>query len=211
MNEYLRKNEIVHVGIPPMVGTFLLPEITKQFSKLHPNVQLEIQEYGSQANQLAVESGEVDVSLTVLYNENKLPTLEYFTIDKTYLRLAVHKNSSLAKKDVITFEDIKDTPLILMNDETLQAKLVKEEFKKRNIKPNIRVRSNQIYTIASLIEQSHMAAFAFDKIFENNNEIILKPFDKEFEFEIVVCYRKDAILNKLTKEFVDFIFDSLAI
>ena len=211
MFEYLRKNEVVHIGIPPMLGTFLLPKITKQFSKYHPNVQMEIQEYGSQTNQLAVESGEIDISLTVIYNDNKLPTLEYLPISKTYLRLAVHKSSNLANKEKISFEDIKDIPLILMNDETLQAKIVKEEFKKRNIKPNIRVRSNQIYTIRSIIEQSHMAAFAFDKIFENDDDIVLIPFDTDFILEIVLCYRKNAELNKLTKEFIDFVSSTLMI
>ena len=211
MFEYLRKNEVVHIGIPPMLGTFLLPKITKQFSKYHPNVQMEIQEYGSQTNQLAVESGEIDISLTVIYNDNKLPTLEYLPISKTYLRLAVHKSSNLANKEQISIEDIKDIPLILMNDETLQAKIVKEEFKKRNIKPNIKVRSNQIYTIRSIIEQSHMAAFAFDKIFENDDDIVLIPFDTDFILEIVLCYRKNAELNKLTKEFIDFVSSTLMI
>ena len=211
INEFLKKDEVIHIGIPPMVGTLLLPKVSKQFSKIHPFAQMEIKEYGSKANQLAVESGEIDISITVIHNDSKLPTLEYIKIGETSLRLAVHKNSPLANKTIITFKDIEKMPLILMNDETLQANIVKEEFKKNNIKPNIRVRSNQIYTIKTLLEQNYLAAFAFDQIFENDEDIVLIPFDKEFKFDIVVCWRKEAVLNKISSEFIKFASDSLVI
>lgn len=210
MLEFIKKNEVLHIGIPPMIGTFLLPRISRRFAKLHPNAQMEIKEYGSQANQLAVESGEINIALTVIQDDNKLPTLNYMDIGSTSLMLAVHKTSPLSTKKIITFQDLMNVPLILMNDETLQAQIVLNEFKKRGIKPNIRFRSNQIYTIKSLLSQNNIAAFAFDRIFENDDDIVLIPFDKEFKMNIVVCWRKDSSLDKLSSELIMYAKEDLA-
>ncbi|MBE6142469.1 MAG: LysR family transcriptional regulator [Erysipelotrichaceae bacterium] len=205
MQEYVKKNEILNVGIPPMLGTMILPTISSEFAKTHPHAQMQINEYGAKSNQIAVESGEIDIALTVIYDNRKLHTLNYIRIGSTKLKLAVNKKSSLARKEIIRFEDIKDIPLILMSEGTLQAELVIQEFSSRGIKPTLRIRSNQIYTTKRLLEQGGYAAFVFDTVFEDDENIVLKPFEKEIVFDIVICYRKDGVLNKLCSDFVDYI------
>lgn len=205
MTEYIKKNETLCIGIPPMLGTMMIPTISNEFAKIHPYAQMQITEYGSKINQLAVESGEIDISLTVTYGDNKLSSLNYVKIKPTKLKLAVNKKSPLAKKSIIKFEDIKDVPLILMNEGTLQAELINGEFHSRGIKPNIKIRSNQIYTTKRLLEHGDFAAFVFDTVFEDDEHIVLKSFEDEIILDIVVCWRKDAILNKLGKDFIELV------
>lgn len=205
MTEYIKKNETLCIGIPPMLGTMMIPTISNEFAKIHPYAQMQITEYGSKTNQLAVESGEIDISLTVTYGDNKLSSLNYVKIKPTKLKLAVNKKSPLAKKSIIKFEDIKDVPLILMNEGTLQAELINGEFHSRGIKPNIKIRSNQIYTTKRLLEHGDFAAFVFDTVFEDDEHIVLKSFEDEIILDIVVCWRKDAILNKLGKDFIELV------
>ena len=205
MHEYIKKNEILNVGIPPMLGTMIIPRISSEFAKIHPYAQMQINEYGAKSNQIAVESGEIDIALTVIYQNKKLPSLNYIQIGSTNLKLAVNKKSPLAKKETISFEDLSKVPLILMKEGTLQAELVIEEFTSRNIKPTLRIRSNQIYTTKRLLEQGDYAAFVFDTVFEDDENIILKPLEKNIIFDIVICYRKDDVLNKLCSAFVDYI------
>ena len=205
MTEYIKKNETLCIGIPPMLGTMMIPTISNEFAKIHPYAQIQITEYGSKTNQLAVESGEIDISLTVTYGDNKLSSLNYVKIKPTKLKLAVNKKSPLAKKEKIKFEDIGEIPLVLMDESTLQAELVNDEFRSRGIKPNIRIRSNQIYTTKRLLEHGDFAAFVFDTVFEDDENIVLKSFEDEIILDIVVCWRKDAILNKLGKDFIELV------
>lgn len=205
MTEYIKKNETLCIGIPPMLGTMMIPSISSRFAKIHPHAQMQISEYGSKTNQLAVESGEIDISLTVTYGENKLSSLNYVKLGSTRLKLAVNKKSPLAKKKIIKFEEIRNVPIILMNEGTLQAELVNHEFQLRGIKPNIKIRSNQIYTTKRLLEQGDFAAFVFDTVFDKDENIVLKSFEKEIILDIVICWRKDAILNKLCKDFIDLV------
>lgn len=205
MTEYIKNNETLCIGIPPMLGTMMIPTISNEFAKIHPYAQMQITEYGSKTNQLAVESGEIDISLTVTYGDNRLSSLNYVKIKPTKLKLAVNKKSPLAKKEKIKFEDIGEIPLVLMDESTLQAALVNNEFHSRGIKPNIKIRSNQIYTTKRLLEHGDFAAFVFDTVFEDDENIVLKSFEDEIILDIVVCWRKDAILNKLGKDFIELV------
>ena len=205
MTEYIKNNETLCIGIPPMLVTMMIPTISNEFAKIHPYAQMQITEYGSKTNQLAVESGEIDISLTVTYGDNRLSSLNYVKIKPTKLKLAVNKKSPLAKKEKIKFEDIGEIPLVLMDESTLQAALVNNEFHSRGIKPNIKIRSNQIYTTKRLLEHGDFAAFVFDTVFEDDENIVLKSFEDEIILDIVVCWRKDAILNKLGKDFIELV------
>ena len=91
-----------------------------------------------------------------------------------------------------------------MDDGTLQAEIVNHEFEKRDIRPNVRIRSNQIYTIHDLLARNDYAAFVFDGIFDNEEDIITIPFKDDITFDIVLCWKIDAILNKLTNEFIEY-------
>ena len=50
---YLKKPEVLKVGIPPMLGTFVLPPILNEYSKQNPNIEIQLMELGSAANKQA--------------------------------------------------------------------------------------------------------------------------------------------------------------
>ena len=204
MRMHVKKSETLLIGIPPMLGTLLLPRIVEGFAKVHPYAQFEVKEYGSAANQESTRTGELDIAITVIYQGRKKPDLNYLKIGKTALRLAVNSKSPLAKLTTIDFSNIAETPLILMDDGTLQAEIVNHEFEKRDIRPNVKIRSNQIYTIHDLLARNDYAAFVFDGIFDNEEDIITIPFKDDITFDIVLCWKIDAILNKLTNEFIEY-------
>ena len=87
--------------------------------------------------------------------------ISYTKLIDTTLLFTVNKNHPLAKKEVISFSDLKDTPLILMKEDSLQSSLVQNAFEKHSITPNIKIRTNQLYTIKELIKNNILGAFMF--------------------------------------------------
>ena len=81
--------------------------------------------------------------------------------------------------------------------------LTKEKEKNYQFQEDIR--NINIPTTKRLLDQGGYAAFVFDTVFEDDENIILKSFEKEIVFDIVICYRKDGVLNKLCSDFVDYI------
>ena len=123
----------------------------------------------------------------------------------TTLLLSVNKNHPLSKKDLVTIKELKDYPIILMKEDCLQSSLVQNEYEKYDMKPNIKIRTNQLYTIKELIRNNNLAAFLFNQVIEHEPSIQGIKLASPIDLEIVIAYRKDANLNNLSKEFLNYI------
>ena len=213
MNVFLSKKKILKIGVPPMLGTFLLPPIISKFSELYPHIEIQLIELGSVANQQALLSHDITLGLTVKKGDKFPDALNYHNIVSTTLLFVVNKNHPLSKKEIIEIEDIKNTPLILMKEDCLQSKLVAEAFETKNCKPNIKLRTNQLYTIRELLNKNNLSAFIFNQIIENDNELVGIPLKDPIDLDIVVSWSKELPLSDVSKAFLDFMlsFDNFTI
>lgn len=207
MHIYVKKSEILKIGVPPMLGTFLLPPIIEQFSKLHPHVEIQLVELGSVANKKAIIDREITLGLTVKGKENYPESLNYHKVVDTTLLFVINKNHPLSKKAIIGIEDIDSTPLILMKEDCLQSSLVQNAFEEKGITPNIKLRTNQLYTIRELLTRNNLSAFIFNQIVEHEPALAGIPLKEPIDLEIVIAWRKDVPLNDITKAFLNFMLE----
>ena len=94
-----------------------------------------------------------------------------------------------------------------MKEDCLQSSLVQKEFEKLGLTPNIKIRTNQFYTIKELIKNNNLGAFMFNQVIENDPSIIGIPLKEPIDLEIVIAYRKDSHLNTISKNFLKFIIN----
>ena len=208
MYSYIKQFEILKIGVPPMLGTFILPSIINSYTKENPNVEIQLTELGSMENRKALINREITLGLTVKSKDEKLPEqLTYIKIMDTTLLFTVHSNHPLAKKQKISIKDIKDFPIILMKKDCLQSLLVSNAFEENGLIPNIKVRTNQLYTIKELIKKNNLGAFMFNQVIENEQSITGIQLEKPIDLEIVLAYRKDANLNNISKRFLKCIIE----
>ena len=208
MFNYLKKTEILKLGVPPMLGTFVLPPILKKYSKINPNIEIQLIELGSVSNKQALINREINLGLTVKSIDEELPsTITYHKLVETTLLFSVNKNHPLAKKKIISIKNLKDIPLVVMKEDCLQSSLVQKEFEKLGLTPNTKIRTNQLYTIKELIKNNNLGAFMFNQAIENDPSIVGIPLKDPVNLEIVIAYRTDSHLNNITKEFLNFIID----
>ena len=205
MSVYVKNYEVLKIGVPPMLGTFLLPPIIEQFSKIHPYVEIQIIELGSVANKEAILNRDITLGLTVNRREEaESDVLNVHKVVDTTLLFTVNKDHPLAKKQILDFEDIDQTPLVLMKEDSLQSELVKSAFERAGIKPNIKIRTNQLYTIRELLTRNNLGAFTFNQILEKEDNLIGVPLKEPINLQIVLSWRKDSALNDITRQFIDF-------
>ena len=208
MKEYVEKSETLKIGIPPMLGSFIISPILKQFSKVHPNIQIQVSEYGSVNNKNAIIEHEINIGVTVTEKGQISNAYNSYKLGETSLLFAINKNNPLSKKEVMTISDIKDTPIILMKEDCLQHSLVKEAFAREGIVPNIMITTNQLYTIMELLHNNNLGAFVFDGFFKPDSDISGIPFKNPITLDIVLIWNKDAPLNDLSKEFMEFMIEN---
>lgn len=206
MKNYIKKSSILKIGVPPMLGSFIVPSIVQEFTDKNPNTEVQLVELGSVANQKAIIDKELSCGFTVKYKDNISPELDYVNVDKTSLYFVINKSNTLAKKKVISINEIKNTPLILMKEDCLQSTLIQNEFEKNGLEPNIKIRTNQLYTIKELLLGNKLGAFLFTQVCKNNSEnIVAIPLKESLDFEIILAWRKNSSLNETTKQFISFI------
>ena len=206
MFSYLKKSEILKLGVPPMLGTFILPPILNEYSKINPNIEIQLVELGSVSNKKAIIDREINLGLTVKSIDEEIEDdVICHKLINTTLLFSVNRNHPLAKKEIISIKDLKDIPLILMKEDCLQSYLVQNEFKKNHLTPNIKIRTNQLFTIKELIKNNNLGAFMFNQAIENEPNIVGIPLDTPIDLEIVIAHRNDAHLNNIAKEFLNFI------
>ena len=210
MFTFLKQFEILKIGIPPMLGTFILPSIINAYTKQNPNVEIQLLELGSKANRQALIDREINMGLTVKSKDEELPEpLTYTKLMDTTLLFSINSNHQLAKKEVITINELKDFPLILMKSDCLQPTLVENAFAQQNLIPNVKIKTNQLYTIKELIKNNNLGAFLFNQVIENEKEITGIKLSTPIDLEIVLAYRKDVKLNNISKDFIDCIIESI--
>lgn len=208
MKNYVKKSSVLKIGVPPMLGSFIVPSLVQAYTREHQNIEVQLIELGSVANQEAILDGEISCGFTVKHHNNVNDDLDFIKIVDTSLLFAINKNHPLAKKDVISFEDIKNTPLILMKEDCLQSSLVQNEFEKRGLKPNIKIRTNQLYTIKELLSSNNLGAFLFTQVFKYDSEDIkIIPLSEPLDFEIILAWKKNTVLSDAMKEFIDYVVE----
>ena len=206
MRSYVQKSSVLKIGVPPMLGSFIVPSLVQEYAKENPNIEIQLMELGSVANQRAILNRELSCGFTVKYKDNIDASIDFIKIVNTSLFFAINKTNPLAKYKEISIKDIKNTPIILMKEDCLQSSLIQEEFEKNGIVPNIKIRTNQLYTIKELVNANNLGAFLFTQVFKYDAEnITLIPLKEKFDFEIVLAWEKHASLNDATKSFINFI------
>ena len=206
MKNYIKKASILKIGVPPMLGSFIVPSIVQEFTDKKQNTEVQLVELGSAANQKAILDRELSCGFTIKYKDNISPELDYIHVDTTSLYFVINKNNPLSKKSDISINEIKNTPLILMKEDCLQSTLIQSEFEKNGLVPNIKIRTNQLYTIKELLLGNKLGAFLFTQVCKNNSEdIVAIPLKDPLDFEIILAWGKNSTLNESTRSFIEFI------
>lgn len=200
MEEYQKHNKHFRIGIPPMIGTIVFPTIFKKYKEDHPGINIEIEEYGSVAIKKAVKSGEIDLAIAIIDEDDvSFNCIEVYDTELVY---CVSKNHPLAKYEQIDFKLLKDEPLILMKSDSYQNVLIKRRFKEVNVEPNISLYSTQLYTIKQFLISDNLGAFLFKEIALNNPELKAISFTNPIKIKIGLIWDKDDYLNKAAENFI---------
>lgn len=201
------KRNLIRIGIPPMIGTLLFPQIFSIFQKANPDIRIEIVEYGSMTCREKVMDETLDLAIIITngVESNRLDSLHLLD---TELQLCVGKKNPLAKRESITVEDIQDLPLILLPEGSYNRKQVFDLYKRSGYEPNILLHSAQLYTIEQFICFSDAGAFLFREFAQYSSNIVgISVSPPMEEVHVGLVWKKDKRLYADVIYFMNFIED----
>ncbi|WP_039042229.1 LysR family transcriptional regulator [Sporosarcina sp. ZBG7A] len=161
----LDENSKMRIGtVKGLHLNFLMPAFLS-FKASFPHLSFEYEEAGSISIRNSVIKQNIDIGIAVLYAETLIPHEEicFMPIKRVNFFVLVGKDSLLARKPTISFEDISNESLVVYDGEFMNWFM--EDLFKRNGNMNVLMRTNNVDTIRETISGGHAIAI------ETENEI----------------------------------------
>lgn len=170
-----KANQEVKLGIPPMISSIVFPGIMKDLQKTYPMTSLAITEHGSLTNKTLVSDAQLDAAL-VSGGEPFPSRLETIDICDVPIHFYISIENPIACQSEVTFEDLKNIPLVLLKKDTWQTSLILQRFEEAGVKPTVILYTDQLQTIQRLVDNDTAATFLFDGILNTDENIVSLSF-----------------------------------
>lgn len=126
----------------------------------HPNVLIQSEEHTSQRVLQAVQDGRADLGIL-----GSVPSLltgfETYRLLSTELSLLVPEQNSLARKEFLTIEDMKDQPVVGFGPQNHLHIFYEAECRAAGFEPTFSIITSDVPTALELLRQNRTLCFSF--------------------------------------------------
>lgn len=199
----LRKGT-VKIGVPPMIESYLFPDIFSSFRNAYPGLQLiAFEETSSLDTASKLEKGELDLAIIILPENSE--TLNTLVMMQEQLVLCVNPKHPLRQQESIRFDQLKNEQFILLRERSFQHQIVVSKCLRQHFMPNTIFCSNQIKTIIGLVANGSGISLLMNMVVQDDPQIAVVPLDEQIKFDIGLAWKKDKCLSTAARAFVKFI------
>lgn len=204
MNDVCGRKKILRLGVPPMIGSIMLPKIYAEYLKDFPDVQIDITEAGRSELMKHLLNGRVD-GVLLPHNapfENNLSAVKVCDFEIVCCSSSKRKISSLRE---VSPKDLSEEPIVLFKDSFFQTEQIKRWFLSAGIEPKILMQTDQLSTLKNLITSGVATGFMFGKLISSKDGLKQMKM-KGFESVSVSFLSERASKNTHTmKTFIEYI------
>lgn len=204
MRELGSKNQVLRLGVPPMIGSLVLPLLYGEHFKRHEQLQVHIVEDDSSGLRKLLADNQIDMAF--------LPHIHPFGGDLCAELLAelqnvccVSKTHPFALRKSIRFEELKDEPLVLFKNSFFQTERILDEFSRQSLTPNILLDTAQLSTVQNMIAGSTAIGFMFEFLLKSTPELVGIPLDPPMTTHVSLVWRKGGHISADMRNLIQFI------
>lgn len=195
----------IYIGAGESNSVGYIAKVANALRREYPLVHFHIESGDAQTVYEQLDKGLIDFGLLfgnidlTKYNSISLPTKDNWGV-------LMPKDSELAKKDVITPNDLIKEPLIVSRQGITRGEL-QNWFKLPEEKLNVVATYNLLYNASLLVEEGVGYALCLDKIINTSNcNLCFKPLYPKLEVSMSIVWKKHQVFSKASNKFLDLIF-----
>lgn len=193
------------IAVPPLLGAYVFPQLFADFKKNYPSLDMSVIEDGSSTAVDLVRQEEVHVGLIIL--PPILTDLHSHLITSQEIVVCLPNDHPLSSQSFLTFEQLKDEPIILYNEGFVLRKIILDEYAKYNIVPRVVLSTNQFQTIKALVAKGVGISFLPKNSIKVVNHVTKIPLRPHLYLEMGLIWKPNKILPLACKAFIDFVKD----
>jgi len=196
----------LRLGVPPMIGSIILPYIYRDFCRLHPDITLEIIEDGRSSLLDKLSENYLDM-IFLLHNNSLDEKFSSTKIARLEIVCCASKDNVIAKYKSVTPHLLKNTPLVLFENSFFQTEEIKKWFACEKITPNIILQTKQLSTMLTMISSNVAAGFTFRELTETNKDFIAFPTENPMYADASLVWKKDSYYFSCMDKFRKYVDD----
>ncbi|MGX0738710.1 DNA-binding transcriptional LysR family regulator [Staphylococcus capitis] len=208
----LEMNDVVNVqkghikiGLSLMMNVQMFTNALNQFHKLYPNVTYEVIEGGGKIVENLTANDDVDIGITTLPVDHSL--FHSVSLYNEELLLVVSNDHHLSDMEKVDLAELKNEEFVLFHDDYYLKDQIIENCKRIGFYPKTVANISQISFIANLIQQGIGISIVPESLVRlmGDNVTSIQLENVELSWHLGAIWRKDAYLNYVTRQWIDFI------
>ena len=203
----LLKKGKIRIGIPSITASTIFPRVLGEFKREHPNIELQLYEFGSKKVKQGVNEGSLDIGI-VCTLPDRSDDFNVFPFVEDPLWMIVHPEHPLVHSSAVNFSDLAKEGFILYSQDFSLYDQILSRCKLAGFQPNIICETSQREFMTQMVEAGLGIALLPGKICAelNPQTIVSIPLaEPQIFLQLAVIWRKDRYLSFAARHLLEYI------
>jgi len=196
----------LRLGVPPMIGALILPQIYSEFLPCHKDIDLDITEAGRRELMARLEEGRADM-VFLPHNTPFDPGLASYEAARLEIVCCTYKDSPMSQLSRVSPQDLREIPIVLFKNSFFQTEEIRKWFDKSGIAPDILLQTEQLSTLTNLIKGKAASGFMFRRLIHEDSGLCALPLDDPMFVKVSLVWKKSSLFLGCMGDFLDFVRD----
>ena len=184
----------VRLGLPPIIGNFYFPKVSKALAAQQLLAKLEISNSGSQELYQALLKGQLDLAMVGMLNPLYDDQIEILPIAQKQFKIVVGRHHPLAKQKSVAFSELVEEKFVVLNEQYIHPKAMQKLAKQAGFTPKVIYQNSDLNILKGMIKEGVGIGFLVEiAVDEQKDELVcLEIADKnQPSFHISLLSRKN--------------------
>ena len=196
-------NNVLRLGVPPMIGSLVLPILYKEHFKHYPGLQVHVLEGGSSSLKRLLAEDQVDM-VFLPHTHPFDSTLCSVLLTELQNVCCVNKDHPFSACKSISLEALQKESLVLFKHSFFQTERILSEFSRLGCTPNILLDTAQLSTVQNMIASNTAVGFMFEFLLKSTPDLVGIPLDPPIKTQISLVWKQSARLSANMKNLIQF-------
>lgn len=196
----------ISIGIPPIIGTCVLPDLLYRFQQKYPKISLKICQSPANTIQKMVNDGSIEIGFVIL---PVLPdTFDAVLVASDTNTLIVHPSHPLAGESSVTYTQLRNEKFILLDNEYILTASIISACREYGYEPEILVETSNWDFVVQLVKINMGVSIIPRRIFDlyPDSGIAQVAIDHRSQnWNVVMIVKKGRYHSQPVRNFISFV------
>ena len=188
MTDFATQTRQLRLGVPPMIGALLLPQLFREFFSGHPEIDVTITEGGRRELLRLLDENHLD--LVFLPHDRPIEAAYRSTaVAQLETVLCVSPSHPIAGRASISIAELANEPLVLFKSSFFQTETILRQFRTLGLTPKVLLHTDQLSTVRRLISSGVAAGFLFRDLVTERDDMIPIPLSPSLHSTVSLVWK----------------------